>query len=97
VPRERVALGNASTTPAAIEVIQTLTRLGYSTGSSSCAISRQAVMKAARRLAIELRRSRSRCAAGSNRGLGCAVRFATCQQLDQFVEGRVPCHNSLPR
>lgn len=26
---------------------------------------------------LQLRRSRSRCAAGSNRELGCAVRFAT--------------------
>jgi hypothetical protein len=33
----------------------------------------------------------------SNRGLSCAVRFATRQQLDQFLEGCVACKNSLPR
>jgi len=34
---------------------------------------------------------------GSNRGLNCAVGFATRQQIDQFFERRVPRQNSLLR
>ena len=35
--------------------------------------------------------------ANPNRGLGCAVGFATREQLDQFVESRVACQYSLLR